>query len=134
MTLSPAASSGKTKGRICAAWPPQPWASNTAGASREPQRHVAIARPLCSIKLERASIRSSALATACGFLGGVRNNRSAHAPARSGARKRVAANRTFVLILGSATAWGMTISLSGNGFERLARGGVAGDQLVEGNE
>jgi hypothetical protein len=58
---------------------------------------------------ERASIRSSAAATPP-LRGGVRNMRSAHAPASSGKSSADAANRTFVLILGKERDWGMTTS------------------------
>src|SRR5207253_6884323 len=57
-------------------------------------------RPLCSNSDERASIRSSA-AAAPPVRGGVRNRRSAQAPASSGKSSAEAANRTFVLILGN---------------------------------
>src|SRR3954465_496091 len=72
----------------------------TSGASREPQRQVAMWRPLCSRNAERASMRSSA-AAAPPVRGGVRNSRSAQAPASSGKSSADAAKRTFVLILGS---------------------------------
>ena len=67
-------------------------------------------RPLCTIQPERASIRSSALAAASAARGGVRNRRSAQAPASSGNSSREAAKRTFVLILGKRRAVGMASS------------------------
>src|SRR5580765_5766223 len=99
MTRKPALSRGKTKARMCAACPPQPCARITAGASSPPQRQVAIWRPRCSINEARASMRSSA-AAAPPVRGGVRNRRSAQAPASSGKSHAEAAKRTFVLILG----------------------------------
>src|SRR5262245_47083120 len=85
------------------ALPPQPCASTTVGVprgARAPHVHVAMKRPLCSIEPARASIRSSALCAAYRARGGVRNMRSAIAPAKAGSISRAAVNRTFVLILG----------------------------------
>src|SRR5688572_22305780 len=87
-----------------------------------------MARPLGSSKPLFASTRSKAVSAASLGRGGVRNRRSAHAPARSGARSAEAANRTFVLIRGRERAAGIAGApfLSGD----LA-GGVARDEFVE---
>src|SRR5512145_1694486 len=130
MTRWPASSSGKAKGRIWAALPPQPCASSTAGASRDPHRHMAMCRPLCSSTLDRASIRSTAAAAASLGFGGVRNSLSAIATANSG-------NRTFVLILGRGRvkAMGLPFGLAGGGAGAgLRQRRVAGNELLEGCE
>src|SRR5258705_3053188 len=95
-------------------------------------------RPLWTMKLERASMRSSAVASICGR-GGVRKRRSAQAPARPGASSAVAANRTFVLIFGSERLAGMEapfryLAGGGRAQARLDRRGVARNQLVEGGK
>src|SRR5690349_24630148 len=90
-----------------------------------------MARPLCVTKLERASIRSSAAAAASALRGGVRNIRSAQAPASSGKSSAEAANRTFVLILGRLEAAGIDKVLSVNGgFARR----VTRHELLEGDQ
>src|SRR5437867_4871166 len=76
-------------------------------------------------------MRSSALATGCSATGGVRNRRSAHAPARSGNSSRVAANRTFVLICGRGSVAGMAGPRSGNGVT-LEKGIERGERALAG--
>src|SRR5688572_26904480 len=88
-------------------------------------------RPLCARKELLASIKSSALAAAFRARGGVRNRRSAQAPARSGNSRCEAANRTFVLILGSEKAWGMASSLTGDQFVQGGQGARPGFGIAE---